>query len=394
MKRIIIIVTWVFFLHDVTSAQSPEWGFRTSAGDYLALTRADDGSLSGSLFDLNGDATIKSHAITGFNTEKGKMTLKIPDLYGEEELSLSRGLENGNVTWRLEAKPNNDVVLELRGITNRTDPLADQMLLDWKGNTGQLIDIGTYTALTAYIEKKYGKSVPDGQSISIIAPNVHAAFWDAYSFKENVDASVRTYFDDKNLGTALVATTPKVVMQAYAYTDHADASSESILGEIKSKASVIGGPLSRFSVMKVPTRSVFDDYYEDKPIENIQSAIAKMLKPVSSNNDCGILKTSNKIGEIQCVYHNSEYNFSGNYTMKTVVAFFIEDATPNGKRVLVWQPISFFAKDVDIDEMPLEDEFNRIEEKDPYIKVENAMLGRFFNALSKTYAGSEVTRWR
>lgn len=356
------------------------------------MDRNVDGSLSGSLLELKGDGTPNTYEITGYNTQKGKMTLKIPNLYGDKEIILFKGVENGNVTWSPSLSSGGEIALELRGITNRSDNLADQILLDWKGDSSRLINVNAFTALTAYVEQKYGKALSTGESVGLITPHKYAPFWDAYSGKTNTDASIRTFSDGSNFGTALVAMDTNVLMQAYAYGGLGDTTTQTLLNDINTKAYVVSGIHSPMSIMRVPTRSFFDDYYEDtEPLEKIKAVVAKMFGAISKRRECDILKQSNKLGEIQCMYHSSEYNFSGNSWMRTVVAFVIEDATSDGKRTLAWQPISFFAKGLDVDETPFEDQFLRVEDKKPYGEIENAMLTRFFDTLSQTYTGSEVT---
>lgn len=395
MKYARLIATFLVLFLLTSTGDAAEWGFRTNSGDYISLDRNADGSLSGSLLELKGADTPNTHAITGYNIEKGKMTLKIPDLYGDKEITLIRGVENGNVTWSPDPKSSGDIALELRGITNRSDTLADQILLNWKGDTSRLISASTFSALTAYVEQKYGKALSTGKPVGIVTPHNYAAFWDAYSGKANTDASIRTYFDGSNFGTALVATNTDVLMQAYAYTRVGDTSTQALLGDINTKAYVISGTHSRMSILRVPTRSFFDDYYENtESFEKIKAVVAKMFDAISNRKHCDIVKQNNKLGEIQCLYHSSEYNFSGNSWMRTIVAFFIEDAALDGKRTLAWEPISYFAKGLDVDEAPYEDQFLRIEDKKPYSEIENAMLTRFFDALSQTYKGSEVIGWR
>ncbi|WP_321338763.1 hypothetical protein [uncultured Cohaesibacter sp.] len=398
MKRASFTITTMFVLLLAATANGADWGFSTNSGDYITITRQPDGSLSGSLLYLDVSGKIETATITGKNVEAGKMTLRIPDYFGDREIKMIKGLEEGNATWRSDTGYGDgygDIDLRLKGITNRSDELATKILQDWKGNTNQRIRVGTYAELAAYVEQEHGKVSSSVEPVSLVTQRKYAAFWDGQFSKTQNGASIRTFYDPSTDSGAVIATNSEAVRLAYAYADQSDGNAQEIVEEVKSNAYVIGGRLSPLLIMRIPTRSFFDDYYEEKKeLSTIKAVVANIFREVSIKNKCTIIRETKKLGEIHCNYHSSEYNFRENSWMRTVIAFCIEDSISDGKRTLVWQPISYFAKGFDIENYPFENTFLPVSDKRPFRDIENAMLTRFFDSLTQSYKGSEINGWR
>ncbi|WP_319532767.1 hypothetical protein [uncultured Cohaesibacter sp.] len=394
MKRASFTITMVFAALLTVAANGAEWGFSTTSGNYISIHRQTDGSLSGSFLYLDGFDKVKTATVTGKNVETGKMTLRIPVLFGGRELRMIKSIDKGNVTWRSDPSYSN-VDFRLNGITNRSDELATKILQDWKGNTSQRISVGTYAELAAYVEQEHGKVFNPVEPVSLVTQRKYAAFWDGHFSKTQNSASIRTFYDPSTDGGAVIAMNSEAVRLAYAYANQSDETTQAIVEEVKSSAYIIGGRSSPLSLMHIPTRSFFDDYYENtETLAKIKNIVTNIFGTVSSKRHCVIIKETKKLGEIHCEYHSSEYNFSENSWMRTIVAFCIEDATVDGKRTLVWQPVSYFAKGFGIEDTPFEDTFLPVADKKLFRDIENAMLTRFFDSLAQSYKGSEISGWR
>jgi hypothetical protein len=362
------------------SAQQ-EWGFGTENGQYVQLQRQLDGTISGTVLSTDANGGFVSAPVFGSNTSAGQLSLSVPDLLGDGDVSFQRRVIGGNTAW-VTNDPAAQVELgALVGVTQRNDPLADDFLQDWRGDAEYLLPIDSYANLIALSNQYLGDTSLSQADVGIVATRSSAAFWETVALASNDTASVRTIDAD----VALITTTTAVVSGAV---------TNDVTRPLATQASSIGtGPMVAALFLRklsVPKESIFDRIAEARPLRDLEDELNEILDEISEVGGCKLERVDTTQGIIICEYHSTEVGISEGFWLRTGIGFTLQDSATG--RDVWWHSKSWYAVR-SIGVRPKDDEFEEVVDSNPAVsRAPASMIEKFLKLIQLQFNGTVIVR--
>lgn len=310
-------------------AQSQDLGFWTPEGEYLFLSPGIGSTLSGEYFSIEAGSPISIAEVEGTQSQdRIDLQIKLPSGYTDLKFQRSKNID-GNTYWENTAPtcPSCGTALAsgLFGITNRSDPAADELLKTWNGapdNTASLDSINAL--LAAFPELRSELNSPAG----LLVPRYEAALASAYAASlGNKSSSGDPLISIRTLGESSYGDKALVVLSSITSDGQDQISYLRLLdnGAQNAVRSFVFREPEPFFEVAVKSPSYLDlisDIARDaaESTLDMQDRLSGAIGSSACSVELFVVGLSLK-GNAFCKYHSSQVGVGGSYWLLTKLSF-------------------------------------------------------------------------